>query len=72
MVLWLCFCVFGLVVVFLGFCGGVVVFLGFFWWCGGVFVLVWLCFVFLCFCGEKRWRQVLEKRVGGECCRTVL
>ena len=32
--------------VFLWWCGGVVVFL---WWCGGVFVVV---FLWWCFCGD--------------------
>ena len=57
-------------VVFLLFVGGVVMFL---WWCGGVFVVV---FLWLCFCGgafvarsvgEERCRQVLEKSVVEKC-----
>ena len=40
-------------VVWWSFCGGGVLAVVFLWWCGGVFVAVWWCGVFLwwCFCG---------------------
>ena len=62
---WLCFCVFCD-------CFSVAVWSCF---CGCVFTVVWLCFCGGAFVArrvaEESCRQVLEKSVGGECCRRV-